>query len=60
MAGVARAPVLRWAAASLHTSSALEGARKGTRAKADAKKKATKKEEVKKEFIPLRKRLELQ
>lgn len=54
-----RAPVLRWAAATLHTGSTLEAARKGTRAKAEAKKKASKKEEVKREFIPLKKRLEL-
>ncbi|KAG0726121.1 39S ribosomal protein L1, mitochondrial [Chionoecetes opilio] len=57
--GVARTQVLRWAATSLHTSAALEAARKGTRAKAEAKKKASKKEEVKREFIPLKKRLEL-
>lgn len=57
--GVPRAPMLRWAAATLHTSSALDAARKGTRAKAEAKKKASKKEEVKREFIPLKKRLEM-
>lgn len=57
--GVARIQVLRWAATSFHTSSALDAARKGTRAKAEAKKKAAKKDEVKKEFIPLKKRLEM-
>ncbi|XP_069943372.1 large ribosomal subunit protein uL1m isoform X1 [Cherax quadricarinatus] len=44
----------------IHTGCVMEAARKGTRAKADAKKKASKKEEVKKEFIPLKKRLEMQ
>ncbi|XP_076053264.1 large ribosomal subunit protein uL1-like [Oratosquilla oratoria] len=44
--------------AGLETSSVLEAARKGTRAKAEAKKKAAKKEAVKKEFIPYRERLE--
>lgn len=59
ISGVARSQLLRWAAASFHTSAALEAARKGTRAKAEAKKKASKKEAVKREFIPLKKRLEL-
>ncbi|XP_071540970.1 uncharacterized protein mRpL1 [Panulirus ornatus] len=45
---------------SLHTGFIMEAARKGTRAKADAKKKSTKKVEVKREFIPLKQRLELQ
>ena len=57
---VAGSTVLRWASASIHTSTIFEAARKGTRAKAEAKKKAAKKEEVKREFIPLKKRLELQ
>ncbi|CAL4083261.1 unnamed protein product, partial [Meganyctiphanes norvegica] len=43
----------------LHTSSNLDAARKGTRAKAEAKKRASKKEVVKKEFIPINKRLDL-
>jgi len=43
----------------IHTSSILDAARKGTRAKREAKKKASKKEVVKKEFIPMNKRLEL-
>lgn len=43
----------------LHTAAVLEAARKGTRAKAEAKKRASKKEVVKKEYIPLKKRLEL-
>merc|ERR1711962_83511 len=41
----------------IHTSSILDAARKGTRAKAEAKKRASKKEVVKKEFIPINKRL---
>ncbi|XP_045134885.1 39S ribosomal protein L1, mitochondrial-like [Portunus trituberculatus] len=57
--GAARSQLLRWAATSFHTSAALEAARKGTRAKAEAKKAASKKEAVKREFIPLKKRLEL-
>ncbi|XP_047496754.1 39S ribosomal protein L1, mitochondrial-like [Penaeus chinensis] len=49
-----------WSACLIHTSSSLEAARKGTRAKAEAKKKSAKKEEIKREFIPLKKRLEMQ
>lgn len=45
---------------SLHTGYMMEAARKGTRAKAEAKKKAAKKVEVKREFIPLKERLEMQ
>ena len=43
----------------LHTAAVLEAARKGTRARREALKRASKKEVVKKEYIPLWKRLEL-
>ncbi|XP_064106174.1 large ribosomal subunit protein uL1-like [Macrobrachium nipponense] len=42
-----------------HTAAILEAARKGTRAKREAKKRASKKEVVKKEYIPYKKRMEL-
>nr|XP_045625040.1 uncharacterized protein LOC123774614 [Procambarus clarkii] len=45
----------------IHTGCIMEAARKGTRAKADAKKRAAKKEvQVKREFIPPKKRLEME
>ena len=49
--------------ANMHTSCIVEAARKGTRMKREAKKRAMKLKKVevaKKEFIPKKKRIELQ